>query len=392
MSQAIATRKKLAARRKKHPARALPGKRPLKPPAPATDPMVAAKVAGLHYVTDTAPGIRRLRAGKRFRYVGPDGKPVRRPEELRRIRSLVIPPAWTEVWICPSPNGHTQATGLDSRGRKQYRYHPRWREVRDEAKYGRMVAFGRALPRIRARTEQDLAQPGLPRSKVLASIVRLLESTLIRVGNEEYARANHSFGLTTMHDRQVDISGGTIHFEFRGKSGIERAVDLHDRRLAGILKQCQDIPGQELFQYQDGEGTRHSIGSADVNAYLHEIAGEGFTAKDFRTWAGTVLAARALQEFEAFDTKAQAKKNVVRAIETVANRLGNTKAVCRKCYVHPAVLDAYLDGSLVQTLRQKVEKEISESLSSLRPEEAAVLAFLPERLKQEAEVDRASGS
>ncbi len=354
-------------------------------PSIVTDPVASAREAGLRYVHDDTPGIRRVRAGKGFRYVGPAGKPVRDPDDLRRIWSLVIPPAWTDVWICPTPTGHLQATGLDARGRKQYRYHPRWREVRDETKYGRMIAFGKALPRIRARAQQDLARPGLPREKVLAAVVRLLESTLIRVGNEEYARQNGSFGLTTLHDEHVDIRGSTIHFDFRGKSGIEHAIDLSDRKLARIVKACQDIPGQELFQYYDEDGGRHAIDSADVNAYLHEIAGAEFTAKDFRTWAGTVLAARALQEFEAFDTRTQAKKNVVRAIEEVAKRLGNTQAVCRKCYIHPAVLDAYLDGSLLQTLGQRIANEISESLGDLSPEEAAVLAFLQERLKREAE-------
>jgi DNA topoisomerase-1 len=338
----------------------------------------------LRYVHDDRPGIRRVRSGKGFRHVGPDGKTVRDPAVLRRIRSLVIPPAWTDVWICPTANGHVQATGTDARGRKQYRYHPRWREVRDETKYHRMIAFGQALPRIRARVEKDLKLPGLPRAKVLAAIVRLLETTLIRVGNDEYARTNHHYGLTTLLDQHARISGSTIHFSFRGKSGVRHTVDLNDRRLARVVRSCQDVPGQELFQYLDEDGAGHTVGSADVNEYLHEVAGEEFTAKDFRTWAGTVLAARALQEFEAFDSKTQAKRNIVRAIEEVARRLGNTRTVCRKCYVHPAVLDAYLDGTLLQTLRQRVEKELTGSLSKLRPEEAAVLAFLEERLRHEA--------
>jgi DNA topoisomerase-1 len=246
-----------------------------------------------------------------------------------------------------------------------------------------MIAFAKALPSIRARAEQDLALPGLPRAKVLATIVRLLETTLIRVGNEEYARENHSFGLTTMRDHHAQFHGSTVHFTFRGKSGIKHAIDVNDRRLARIVKKCQDIPGYELFQYFDDNGEHRTVTSTDVNEYLQEIAGQEFTAKDFRTWAGTVLAARALQEFEAFDSKTQAKRNIVQAIENVAKRLGNTKAVCRKCYIHPAVLDAYLDGSLLHTLRQRVQKEISESLSTLRPEDAAVLAFLQERLKHE---------
>jgi DNA topoisomerase-1 len=336
-------------------------------------------------VHDDQPGIRRARSGKGFRYRTPDGKVLHDPDELRRIRALVIPPAWTDVWICPLANGHLQATGRDDRGRKQHRYHPRWREVRDETKYHRMIAFGQALPRIRRRTERDLARRGLPRDKVRATIVRLLETTLIRVGNEEYARQNGSFGLTTLHDRHVDIAGDTLRFEFRGKSGVRRSVGLLDRRLARVVKQCQDVPGYELFQYVDADGTRHTIDSADVNDYLRRASGQDFTAKDFRTWAGTVLAARALQEFEAFDSQAQAKKNVVRAIETVAARLGNTKAVCRKCYIHPAVLDAYLDGSLLKTLQGRVEHEIRRGLARLRPEEAAVLAFLQERLRREAD-------
>ena len=316
-------------------------------------------------------------------YLDPDGKIIRDAETLGRIKSLAIPPAWREVWICPIAHGHVQATGLDAKGRKQYRYHPRWREVRDETKYDRMLVFARVLPKIRRRVERDLARPGLPREKILATVVRLLETTLIRVGNEEYVRQNDSFGLTTMRDRHVDVSGATLKFEFRGKSGIAHAIDLTDRRLAKIVKRSQDLPGYELFQYIDEQGGRHSIDASDVNAYLKEIAGEEFTAKDFRTWAGTVLAARALQEFQAFDSKAQAKRNVVQAIESVAKRLGNTKAVCRKCYIHPAVIDLYMDGSLLQTLARRVKKELARSLHGLPAEEAAVLALLQQRLKRE---------
>ncbi|HWG47049.1 MAG TPA: DNA topoisomerase IB [Gemmataceae bacterium] len=350
-----------------------------------TDPVESAQAAGLRYVRDDRPGIQRKRRGKSFRYLGPDGKPVRDRDQLRRIRSLAIPPAWTDVWICPNPQGHLQATGHDARGRKQYRYHPRWRSARDETKYDRLIAFGQALPRIRARIEQDLAQPSLSRTKVLATVVRLLETTLIRVGNEEYARENGSFGLTTLRNRHVSVNGQMLRFTFKGKSGVRHNIRVDDRRLARIVRRCQDMPGQELFQYLDEEETPRAINSADVNAYLQEIAGQEFTAKDFRTWAGTVLAARALQEFESFDSQAQAKRNVVEAIESVSKRLGNTKAVCRKCYVHPAVINAYLDGSLLDTLRQRVEKEIAGSLADLPPEEAAVLAFLQERLKHEAE-------
>ena len=349
------------------------------------DPVESAQAAGLRYVADTQPGIRRQRVGRHFRYVGPDGQTVRDPDTLRRIKSLAIPPAWTDVWICPRSNGHVQATGRDAKGRKQYRYHPRWRTVRDETKYGRMIAFGRALPHIRQRAEQDMALPGLPREKVLGTIVRLLETTLIRVGNEEYARQNHSFGLTTMRDRHVDVDGSTLRFHFRGKACKNHVVDVRDRRLARIVQRCRDIPGQELFQYVDDAGEHRSIESADVNAYLREISGQDFTAKDFRTWAGTVLAAWALNEFEAFDSQTQAKQNVVRAIENVAERLGNTPAICRRCYVHPAVIDSYLDGSLLESLKDQIQDELTDALANLPPEEAAVLALLHRRLAAEAD-------
>ena len=354
-------------------------------PAPITDPVESARAAGLRYVDDSSPGIRRKRAGKHFSYIGVDGKPIRDPDELGRIKALAIPPAWTQVWICPRANGHIQATGRDVKGRKQYRYHPRWREVRDEAKYERMIAFGQALPHIRERVERDMALPGLPREKVLATVVRLLEMTLIRVGNREYARANGSFGLTTMRDRHVDISGSKLRFRFRGKSGKRHVIDLNDRRLARIVKRCQDIPGYELFQYLDDDGTRQSIDSSDVNDYLREITGQDFTAKDFRTWAGTVLAALALQEFAAFDSAAQAKRNIVRAIESVAERLGNTPSICRKCYVHPAVIEAYQEGAMLETLKQRAEQELKDSLHEMLPEEAAVLALLQQRLAREQE-------
>jgi DNA topoisomerase-1 len=350
-----------------------------------SNPVESAKAAGLRYVSDTTPGIRRKRVGKNFSYIGVDGKPIHDPEELRRIKSLAIPPAYTHVWICPNPHGHIQATGRDAKGRKQYRYHPRWRAVRDETKYGRMIAFGQTLHLIRERTDRDLALPGLPREKVLATVVQLLETTLIRVGNDEYAKSNKSFGLTTMHDRHVDISGSTLRFHFRGKSGKKHTINMSDRRLARIVKRCRDIPGHELFQYIDDAGKPQDVTSDDVNAYLREITGQEFTAKDFRTWAGTVLAAIALKEFESFDSQAQAKKNIVRAIERVAERLGNTPSICRKCYVHPAVLDAYLDGSLIDVLKQRAEHELTESIKDLRPEEAAVMALLQQRLEQEQE-------
>jgi len=357
------------------------GRPPL--PSPVNDPVASARAAGLRYVSDTTPGIRRKRSGMGFNYRGPDGATIRDSATLRRIRSLVIPPAWTDVWICPHPNGHLQATGHDAKGRKQYRYHLRWREVRDETKYTRLIAFGEALPRIRERVDHDLGLRGLPRKKVVATVVRLLETTLIRIGNEEYAKTNRSYGLTTMRNRHVDVSGTTLRFHFRGKSGIDHTIGINDRRIARIVKQCKDLPGAELFQYIDHDGHRQSIDSGDVNAYLQEITGQEFTAKDFRTWAGTVLAAMALREFESFDEETQAKRNIVRAIETVAERLGNTPTVCRKCYVHPAVLDAYLDGSMLDTLKQRAEQEMADSLSGLQPEEAAVLVFLRQRLMRE---------
>ncbi|HXG64919.1 MAG TPA: DNA topoisomerase IB [Blastocatellia bacterium] len=353
--------------------------------APVADPVASARAAGLRYVTDAGPGIRRKRAGKGFAYIGVDGRPVRDREVLGRIKALAIPPAWTDVWICPLANGHLQATGRDAKGRKQYRYHPRWREARDETKYGRMIAFAETLPKIRERVERDLQLSGLPREKVLATVVRLLETTFIRVGNEEYARANGSIGLTTMRNKHVEVEGSTLRFRFRGKSGIRHAVDLNDRRLAKIIKSCRDLPGYELFQYIDDTGESQAICSDEVNAYLREIAGDDFTAKDFRTWAGTVLAAVALREFEEFESETQAKKNVVQAVESVAAQLGNTPAVCRKCYVHPDVIEAYLDGSLAGALRG-VEPQPVTSPYELRPEEAAVLRLLK---KRQADAERA---
>jgi DNA topoisomerase-1 len=355
------------------------------PPDAALDPVQAARVAGLRYVADTSPGLTRRRAGRHFRFVGPDGETIRDAETLARIRALAIPPAWTEVWICPSPRGHVQATGRDSKGRKQYRYHAHWTAVRDDTKYGRMLAFGAALPTIRARVEADLARPGLPREKVLATVVRLLETTLVRVGNAEYARHNDSFGLTTMRDHHARVSPSGLRFRFRGKAGKQHTVAVGDRRLARIVKRCQDLPGQELFQYIDDAGQPHPIDSADVNDYLRQVAGHEFSAKDFRTWAGTVLAAWALPALEAFDSQTQAKRNIVRAIETVAERLGNTPSICRKCYVHPEVLNAYLDGSLVEQLRARVEQEMDSRLARLTPEEAAVMVLLQRRLAHTAD-------
>lgn len=355
------------------------------------DPVTSAKAAGLRYVLDTGPGITRRRAGKHFSYLGLDGAPIRDHAELERIKGLGIPPAWTNVWICPDPLGHLQATGRDAKGRKQYRYHPHWREIRDETKYSRMMAFGRALPQIRARTHRDLARRGLPREKVLATVVRLLEATLIRVGNEEYARTNESFGLTTMRDDHVDVQDSRIHFHFRGKSGVEHTVDVKDRRLAAVVRRSQELPGQELFQYIGEDGERQTIDSGDVNEYLREITGEDFTAKDFRTWTGTVLAAQALQEFGEFDSEAHAKRNVVAAIEAVASRLGNTRAISRKSYVHPAIIEGYMDGSMLQTLKERAEEEL-EDLKDLPPEEAAVLVLLRQRLAREQQDRQEQGA
>ena len=354
------------------------------------DPVEHARDAGLRYVTDSDPGITRRRAGKGFTYLSPQGKKVTDAETLARIRSLAIPPAWEEVWISPSESGHLQATGKDARHRKQYRYHPRWRARRDELKYERMIAFAQSLPKLRRQVDRDLRRRKLPREKVLAAVVRLLETTLIRVGNDEYARSNGSFGLTTMLDDHVEIKGSKICFEFRGKSGKEHEIDFQNRRLATIVSQCQELPGQELFQFIDEDGQVRDVTSGDVNDYLRERTGQEFTAKDFRTWAGTLLAARALQEFEEFDSKAAAKRNVLRAIEHVAERLGNTKAVCRKCYIHPAVVDAYMDKSLMETVKERSAEELRSRLSSLPPEEAAVLALLQERMDRDLHAKRQS--
>ena len=345
------------------------------------DPVETSKAAGLRYVTDTTPGISRRRRGKSFRYLNPDGTPVKDPTVLTRIKSLVIPPAWTDVWISTNANGHLQATGRDARKRKQSRYHPRWREVRDETKYERMKAFGAALPKIRERVEQDLALTGLPREKVLATIVRLLEITFIRVGNEEYARENQSYGLTTMRDRHADIQGSSIRFKFKGKSGKLHNVDVNDRRLARIVKQCRDIPGYELFQYFEEDGTHRSVDAADVNDYLRAISGEPFTAKDFRTWAGTVLACSMLREFESFESETQAKKNVVAAIKSVAERLGNTPSVCRKCYVHPVVIETYMGGEMVKSFEQQVKRALPRNPHALRREEFDLLRLLEREAK-----------
>ena len=324
------------------------------------DPVESAEMAGLRYVDVNAPGIRRHRAGKGFTYTMPDGERVRDAATLRRIKALVIPPAWTDVWICRFANGHIQAVGRDVRGRKQYRYHDRWTVARDESKYERLLAFADALPRIRARTDHDLRKLGMPREKVLAAVVRLLDETSIRVGNEEYRRENKSFGLTTLRDRHAEIQGERLRFEFKGKSGKLHSVELHDRRLARVVKQCQDLPGQELFQYVDDEGERHGVESSDVNEYLREIADGDFTAKDFRTWNGTVLAMRFLRLCGPAATPRETRREVTGAIKSVAAVLGNTPAVCRKAYVHPVVVNAYLEGSLEPDALAKPIEQLSD--------------------------------
>ena len=334
----------------------------------------AAEDAGLRYVSDEQPGYTRKKSGNDFEYFDAESKPIRDEQRLLRIKRLAIPPAWTDVWICPSPTGHLQATGRDARRRKQYLYHERWREIRDETKYDRMLSFAEKLPQIRKRVRDDLNLRGLQREKVLATIVRLLELTFIRVGNPEYARANKSFGLTTMQNRHVDVKGSRLRFRFRGKSGRVHDVDLNDRRIAKTIAKLQDLPGQELFQYVGDDGEIRDITSQDVNAYLREITGEDFTAKDFRTWAGTVLAGIALNAVGAFSTKKQAKKNVRDAISAVAGVLGNTAAICRKCYVHPAIVEAYLNGKPIAGLNGATPDV------DLRTGERAVLKFLRRQL------------
>lgn len=345
-----------------------------------TDSIACAKAARLHYTRDTEPGIRRKRKGKAFTYYDPQGRWIKSPDVLRRIQGLAIPPAYTQVWICCSAKGHLQATGRDARGRKQYRYHPQWRSIRDATKYHHLLAFGNALPDIRKKVAADLKRTGLSKQKVLATVVSLLESTLIRVGNTEYAKDNHSYGLTTLRKKHVAISGATVTFDFQGKSGKDWNIDIFDKKIARIIKRCEEIPGYHLFKYLDENGKKYPIHSQDVNEYLQEISGLDITAKDFRTWAGTVLATIALQEFAVFDSQTQAKKNVVQAIEAVAKRLGNTPSICRKCYIHPNVINTYLEGKLQRHLQHEISDMLTHSLASLSPEEAAVLAFLKKEL------------
>jgi DNA topoisomerase I len=353
-------------------------------PTPS-DPREAAEAAGLVYVSDEERGIRRERKGDGFVYFKANGDPVTDEATLERIRKLAIPPAYQDVWICPRANGHLQATGRDARGRKQYRYHPQFRELRESTKYEHMMEFAQALPAVRAKLAEHMALRGLPREKVLATVVHLLETTLIRVGNDDYAKENKSYGLTTLRNPHVKVDGSELRFQFKGKSGKMWRLQVKDRRIAKIVRACQDLPGQRLFQYTDENGEIREVTSADVNAYLREITGRDITAKDFRTWAGTVMAALALQEFEAFDTKATQKKNLKDAIERVASRLGNTPTICRKCYIHPEVLNAYIEGELVLEIKEQVEEELRDQLAQLRPEEAAVLAMLQVRLKRTLE-------
>ncbi len=340
-------------------------------PGELADPIASAKAAGLRYVSDLMPGIRRKKSGESFSYEDAEGDMIEDEATLSRIKRLAIPPAWTDVWICPNPMGHLQATGRDARKRKQYRYHERWRQVRDAVKYDRMLAFAEALPKIRERTDRDLELPGMPREKVLATVVRLLEETRIRVGNEEYVKENGSFGLTTLRNRHVNVVGSDVRFKFKGKSGKHHDVHLQDRRLAKIIKRFLDVPGQELFQYLDEDGSYHPVESADVNDYIGEITGEDFTAKDFRTWAGTILAARFFREAEVTPETQGAKKELVRAIAKVAEELGNTPAVCKKCYIHPAVIAAYLAGSL-----KPIDRADEGNPYNLSAEERGLLALL----------------
>jgi DNA topoisomerase-1 len=341
------------------------------------DPVESARLAGLHYVTDAAPGIRRERSGGGWTYIRPDGGVIQDAATLNRIRTLAIPPAYTNVWICPDPLGHLQATGFDARGRKQYRYHPKYREVRDQTKFSRMLAFSETLPRIRVQVDHDLALPRLPRRRVLAAAVRILESTGIRIGNEEYARINHHFGLTTLHREHVAVKGAMMRFQFVGKHGKLYCCHITDRRLAKIVHRCQDLPGEELFKYVDDSGRLQPIGSADVNGYIHEIGGRHFTAKDFRTWAGTVLAVEALRKVEVPPTGRGIKSAILRAIDWVAERLNNTRAVCRKYYIHPAVLEAFEDGTLGRAV--KAVRGPKHGVSGLDPFESQVAALLRRR-------------
>jgi DNA topoisomerase I len=357
---------------------------------PAADPRASARDAGLRYTTDSRPGIRRVRSGRGFRYERADGTRLTDASHIAWIKSLAIPPAWKHVWISPDRRGHLQATGRDARGRKQYRYHPEWRSKRAEVKFDRLLDFAAALPRIRRRVRRDLALRGLPREKVLAAVVRLLETTLLRIGNLEYARSNRSFGLTTLRDRHVTVGSTTLRLRFAGKGGKVAEVELEDRRLARIVARLQDLPGQELFQYLGEDGEAHPIGSEDVNEYLQEIGGADFTAKDFRTWAGSVRAAAALRAADAPEGERQAKRNVARAIELVSQELGNTPAVSRSAYVHPAIIDAYLDGDGEHASGRGAARRTAHGLGSLRAGEIDLVALLRASRRQAASASKRS--
>jgi DNA topoisomerase-1 len=344
----------------------------------------AAEAAGLRYVTDATPGIRRRRHGRGFSYLDSEGRVIREREQLRRFSSLVIPPAWTDVWICADPDGHLQVTARDARGRKQYRYHERFRARQDESKFDRMLALSDVLWKIRERVERDIALPGLARDKIMATVVWLLERTLIRIGTDEYAKANNSYGLTTMRRRHVAVAGAKVDFEFRGKSGIEHSVSITDRRIARIVQRCQELPGWELFKYIDDEGRKQSVEASDINDYLREITGREVTAKDFRTWAGTMLAAEALREMGPAETKKQAEKNIVVAVDRTKARLGNTRSVCRKYYIHPVLIEAYLEGDVLQPIGEKEWKPRGETAGKLRRHEEETLAFLTARVERRA--------
>ena len=350
----------------------------------ARDSVQSARLAGLVYVTDRMPGIHRQRRGRGFRYVNERGRVVRRRGELDRIAKLAIPPAWKDVWICTNPRGHLQACGRDARGRKQYRYHTGWRAVRDESKFDQMLSFATCLPALRRQTEENLSLPGLPRRKVVAAVVRLLERTLIRVGNDEYARDNDSYGLTTLRNRHVKVSKSVLRFRFRGKGGKTHDIAFNDARIARIVGKCQDLPGHELFGYVDDDGTVQDIGSTDINDYLREITGQDFTAKSFRTWAATVLAACALQEFPECRSSTHAKRNVAKAVEAVASVLGNTPAVCRASYIHPAIVNAYTEGTLPRTRRLRKLAPVLPPAVDFRRMETAVLSWL-QRLQRAAQ-------
>ena len=344
-------------------------------------------VPGLRYVTDAAPGIRRRRAGRGFTYVDVNGTRVDDPEALARIRTLAIPPAWTDVWICSMSNGHLQATGRDARGRKQYRYHDRWRQVRDEAKFEQLAEFGRALTPIRRGVQRDLLLDGLPREKVLATVVQLMDTEYARIGNLSYAKENESFGLTTLRDKHVDITRARVRFEFTGKSGKAQTFDVEDPRLIRIVKRCRDLPGYDLFQYVEDDGTRRTIGSGEVNDYLREVSDGEFTAKFFRTWAGTLVATKTLADMQPPKNERSGKRNVVRAVEAVAARLGNTAAIARKSYIDPLVIDSYLEGRLTQEWERPLPKRAPQHAAKLRSDEQRLLRLL----KQRAQATRKAG-